>query len=141
MHADEMEERDFGGRELWDATPGVCCAYYQLGACAHTEADHELDESDEADTEPTDADPDREMVAFFPKQDQAIAFVERYNNCGRQYLDMTRKGRTVTWSVPEHEFTRNVYLMECLLGNVGYYGSAPQGKKATLNGRTAPASY
>lgn len=23
---------------LWDATPGVCCAAFQLGACAHTEA-------------------------------------------------------------------------------------------------------
>lgn len=23
---------------IWDATPGVCCAYYQLGACDHTEA-------------------------------------------------------------------------------------------------------
>jgi len=23
---------------LWDATPGACCAAYQLGACSHTEA-------------------------------------------------------------------------------------------------------
>lgn len=22
---------------LWDATPGVCCAAFQLGACQHTE--------------------------------------------------------------------------------------------------------
>lgn len=31
------DEPDFGPR-LWDATPGVCCAAYQLGACPHTEA-------------------------------------------------------------------------------------------------------
>lgn len=24
--------------ELWDATPGVCCQYFQLGACEHTES-------------------------------------------------------------------------------------------------------
>jgi hypothetical protein len=38
-HPHEIEEMEarFGPR-LWDATPGVCCAAFQLGACAHTEA-------------------------------------------------------------------------------------------------------
>lgn len=35
----EREEAEFGqGPVLWDATPGVCCAAYQLGACEHTES-------------------------------------------------------------------------------------------------------
>ena len=35
----EQEEIDFGrGPALWDATPGVCCAAFQLGACEHTES-------------------------------------------------------------------------------------------------------
>lgn len=29
---------------LWDADPGVCCAAFQLGACAHTESFDEHDE-------------------------------------------------------------------------------------------------
>jgi len=33
---------------LWDATPGVCCAAYQLGACPHTE---ELTDDDIAQME------------------------------------------------------------------------------------------
>lgn len=39
-------EDNFGPR-LWDATPGVCCAAFQLGACSHTEGegyDYEDDE-------------------------------------------------------------------------------------------------
>lgn len=46
------EEFDFGPR-LWDATPGACCAAYQLGACAHTEAAAE--EEPEFVAERTDA--------------------------------------------------------------------------------------
>lgn len=43
----ELEEMDFGPR-LWDATPGVCCAAFQLGACAHTEGgDYGWDPTDE----------------------------------------------------------------------------------------------
>lgn len=35
----EIEEQEFGqGPRLWDADPDVCCAAFQLGACAHTEA-------------------------------------------------------------------------------------------------------
>jgi hypothetical protein len=33
---EEMEMRD--APRLWDADPDVCCAAFQLGACAHTEA-------------------------------------------------------------------------------------------------------
>lgn len=34
----EIEEMEFGRHSgLWDASEGVCCAYFQLGACAHTE--------------------------------------------------------------------------------------------------------
>lgn len=45
MNLQEIEERDFGQGPplLWDATPGVCCAAFQLGACAHTEAFSEED--------------------------------------------------------------------------------------------------
>lgn len=40
MTAHEIEEREFHDTPLlWDADPDVCCAAYQLGACAHTEAD------------------------------------------------------------------------------------------------------
>lgn len=39
MHPHELEEIEYrSGPVLWDATPGVCCAAYQLGACDHTEA-------------------------------------------------------------------------------------------------------
>jgi hypothetical protein len=31
-HGDDL------GPRLWDATPGVCCAAFQLGACEHSEA-------------------------------------------------------------------------------------------------------
>ena len=37
-HPHGVEERHFGGVALWDAAPDVCCAAFQLGACAHTEA-------------------------------------------------------------------------------------------------------
>ena len=32
---EELEHRD--GPALWDASPDVCCAAFQLGACLHTE--------------------------------------------------------------------------------------------------------
>lgn len=39
MHIHEIEEIEYReGPRLWDATPGVCCAAFQLGACEHTEA-------------------------------------------------------------------------------------------------------
>lgn len=38
MHPHEVEEIEMqSGPRLWDATPGVCCAAFQLGACSHTE--------------------------------------------------------------------------------------------------------
>lgn len=38
MHPHELEEMEYRfGPRLWDATPGVCCAAFQLGACRHTE--------------------------------------------------------------------------------------------------------
>lgn len=37
-------EADPFGPRLWDASPGVCCAAFQLGACCHTEADQGEDE-------------------------------------------------------------------------------------------------
>jgi hypothetical protein len=37
------------GPRLWDADPTVCCAAFQLGACAHTE---DLAEAQAADLEP-----------------------------------------------------------------------------------------
>lgn len=44
MHPHEVEELEmqFGAR-LWDATPGVCCAAFQTGACNHTEAYDDAD--------------------------------------------------------------------------------------------------
>ncbi len=45
MNEHEREEMDFGrNSEMWDADPDVCCAYYQLGACKHTEAVNMEDE-------------------------------------------------------------------------------------------------
>lgn len=31
---------------LWDADPDVCCPAFQLGACAHTEAEQDEDDED-----------------------------------------------------------------------------------------------
>ena len=40
IHPYEIEEREYrDGPRLWDADPDVCCAAFQLGACAHTEAE------------------------------------------------------------------------------------------------------
>jgi hypothetical protein len=53
-HPHEIEEEEFGrGPLLWDATPGVCCAAFQLGACQHTEGPWGSDEAngDEWDSE------------------------------------------------------------------------------------------
>lgn len=53
MNEQEREEAEFGyGPRLWDATPGVCCAAYQLGACEHTEVfdpAHDIDVEDVVD--------------------------------------------------------------------------------------------
>lgn len=39
MNLHEIEEMEHQlGPRMWDATPGVCCAYFQTGACSHTEA-------------------------------------------------------------------------------------------------------
>lgn len=45
LHFQEEQDfgRDFG---LWDSGEGVCCAYFQTGACAHTESFHEDDLED-----------------------------------------------------------------------------------------------
>lgn len=45
---DDFRDDDFGPR-LWDATPGVCCAAFQLGACDHTEGYDAYDYDDEYD--------------------------------------------------------------------------------------------
>lgn len=46
-HPHEIEELEMRyGPRMWDATPGVCCAYLQTGACDHTEAFNQ-DEIDE----------------------------------------------------------------------------------------------
>lgn len=81
-HPHEIEEAEFGqGPRLWDATPGVCCAAFQLGACEHTEGFDAYDydtEYDEAMAEQeailgtvidpgwpaADADPDAECAAW-----------------------------------------------------------------------------
>lgn len=46
IHPHEVEEAEFAmGPRLWDASPGVCCAAFQLGACCHTEAyDADIDQ-------------------------------------------------------------------------------------------------
>lgn len=47
-HPHEIEERDFAqGSRLWDGGEGVCCAAFQLGACAHTEG---YDQTDDLET-------------------------------------------------------------------------------------------
>lgn len=44
MNLHEIEDQEFGqSGALWDADPDVCCAAFQLGACAHTEAFDEAD--------------------------------------------------------------------------------------------------
>lgn len=58
MNLHEIEERDFGRERIWDADPDVCCAYFQLGACVHTEGYR--------DDEPTDDEWDAAPVASVP---------------------------------------------------------------------------
>lgn len=43
-HPHQAEEAEFDHSGLWDASPGVCCAAYQLGACGHTEAEADYEE-------------------------------------------------------------------------------------------------
>ena len=45
----EQEEIDFQfGPRIWDADPDVCCAYFQTGACEHSEGGY-YDEIDAID--------------------------------------------------------------------------------------------
>lgn len=38
LERDELEiEYRISENRIWDADPGVCCRYFQTGACAHTE--------------------------------------------------------------------------------------------------------
>lgn len=46
------EDLDYDGPRLWDATPGVCCAAFQLGACPHTENGDEGWDDDYEPAEP-----------------------------------------------------------------------------------------
>jgi hypothetical protein len=49
-------QESLGGPVLWDASPGVCCAAFQLGACEHTEDFYDEDRDDDPcanDYEPT----------------------------------------------------------------------------------------
>lgn len=151
MDLHEAEERDFGrDGDLWDATPGVCCAYYQLGACAHTEGDMdpEQDEQDEQDDEGhVVANALQTFEAIFPKADQAFQFAERLRNDPAGNWVVSAVGhipgrRKVTWSgqVPMGANSTPQDLFQTYLENVGYYGSS-QSRKATLNGVPAPMSY
>ena len=48
MHPHEIEEMEMqSGPRMWDAGEGVCCAYFQTGACAHTEAAYLYEEDDD----------------------------------------------------------------------------------------------
>lgn len=133
FHPDDIED-GFGPR-LWDATPGVCCAAFQLGACSHTE-DFDYAASGEAHYA---AAPTMEYVAKFPDVAGATSFADRMNEGGWYLTNVVRKGRTVTFTGPVRTEDGYSYLGE-MLGTVGYYGST-QSRKATLNGHRAPMSY
>ena len=80
-----------------------------------------------------------ECEAKFPKARQAAEFAERIAGPGWRVADGTlkRTGLIVTWTGVAPN--RAEYL-EDMRGTVGYFGSAPQGRKATLNGWACPAS-
>jgi hypothetical protein len=87
----------------------------------------------------------RPMTAVFPLVRDAVAFVARLSEEPGKwwYVDGSLKltGKTVTWTADERATAHfGEYVMD-MLGTVGYYGSAPTGRKATLNGIKAPASY
>lgn len=49
MHPHEIEAIEYeNSPRMWDATPGVCCAYFQTGACSHTEG-YVYDDNDNED--------------------------------------------------------------------------------------------
>jgi hypothetical protein len=61
------------GPSLWDADPGVCCAAFQLGACAHTEA------AAEAHAEAADLAQDRAVQAWlYPEPGGPLEMDERH---------------------------------------------------------------
>lgn len=86
---------------------------------------------------------DLDLVAVFTRVSHAVSFIERYSPLGEAaYLGMVRKGRTVSWTVPAvYADAHRTTLFLDLLENVGYHGSPPIGKQATLNGVPAPRSY
>lgn len=70
LHPHEQEELEVAfGPRLWDATPGVCCEYFQLGACAHTEGGEpsadELDVEPEPEAPRTSRNYEREQLDWF----------------------------------------------------------------------------
>lgn len=59
-----VEDQDFDiGPALWDAGEGVCCAAFQLGACAHTEGGEGGYDSDPL-TDQTPAQLDAEAATY-----------------------------------------------------------------------------
>jgi hypothetical protein len=101
----------------------------------------------------------RMMIAEFVLVRHAVAFRDRLTEKGRSaspaeawsYVpgSLHQTGRTVTWEWSgqgwsEHPDGSRAALRQYLadmLGTVGAHGSAPQGRKATLNGVRAPAEY
>lgn len=76
----EIEEREFGmGPRLWDATPGVCCAAFQLGACCHTEG---FDQDDVDDAVALDAVRLAAIAKVHARQDARDVAVDVCFRCG-----------------------------------------------------------
>lgn len=87
-----------------------------------------------------------EYTAQFKLVKDAIAFEIRITEPGWWATNVSRTGKVVTWeaNIPDRgEYaitTERQYFLD-MLETVGYFGSAPTGRKATLNGVIAPASY
>jgi hypothetical protein len=83
------------------------------------------------------------FTAVFPKASQAAKFAERLTEPGWWATNVERSGRTVTFdsAPPAGSITTPFEHFADMLDTVGFYGSAPTGRKATLNGVKAPASY
>jgi hypothetical protein len=86
-----------------------------------------------------------EMTAEFARIKDAIEFVDRYLSNGCSYeSNVTRTGKLVRWNATvdcEPSASQRAYEYEVdLAENAGYVGNYG-GKKAKLNGRTAPTSY
>lgn len=85
---------------------------------------------------------DRFFNAEFASARNAASFALRITEGGWHIVtgSIIRRGKVVTWEWTGEGGNRSEYFQD-MLETVGYYGSAPTGRKARMNGVQAPVSY